>query len=538
MNLVLLFCSFLLSISSVVSWNVYKTSHLLAGHLSLTLLLIIVLTVLYAFILKFFYCLFQTVHSKISCNCRLNAFPLFAQTIPSLLFCTGILLLAWLPYMIAYYPGTSFGDTSTQIELFFDYLNGTKDLLDHHPIFDTFVFGSFIWIGQTLFHSANIGCFLFILIQCFLTALAFSMSCIFMKQHGLKNAHCLIALVFFAFYPPIPQYAITMLKDSLYAWIYVFWFLLFLDFVITNGRSLLQKKKLLLLFFLALLSSLTKKTGAYLLVFTCVFLLFLYKKYWKQLVISFLLPAVIVLVLMPLFLFPVISCRPGGKQETLGILFQQTAKYAVDHPEEVTPKEKEAIDPILDYNTLAERYLLTVQDPVKFQNPLYRDYYGIQNIDPNLFKNYLKTWFSQGLKHPDTYLEATLGTCLGYFFPVNTFELFDEPGSGLHNKIIYQPSSLSTVHYYFVKAYSLLTEIPITSLFFQIVIFSWWIPVAVFCWMFSRNKKMLPALIPVFGSIALCILCPCTIGRYVMHLMYTAPLLFWALIYQKHAKAL
>lgn len=529
MNPVLFLCSALLSIVSVFSLNVYRTSFLGGGHIFFTVILFVVLTVIFALLLKAAYKIMELINRKATCDCRLNKLTLFEKNKKCICLCTGLLLLAWLPYLIAYYPGTSFGDTSTQIELFFDYINNSKTLLDHHPVFDTFLFGGFIWLGQTLFDSANIGCFLFIVIQCAATALSFTAICIFMKQHGAKNIHCLLALAFFAFYPPIPQYAITMLKDSLYAWIYVFWFLLFIDLVISKGEILRNKRKLIFFFLLALFSSLTKKTGAYLLLLTFFVLLFLYRTYWKQLLFSMLLPVLIVLVLIPTFLFPLLPCLPGGKQETLGILFQQTAKYMTDHPDEVTEEEKAAIDPLLDYDTIPERYLLTVQDPIKFQNPLYKDYYGIQEIDSDMLKAYLKVWISQGLKHPVTYLEATLGTCLGYFFPVNAFELFDEPGSGLHEQIIYQPAALSGIHYYFVKAYNILTESPILSLFFRIVIFSWWIPMIVFCRMMQCNKKMLPLLIPVMGSILLCVLCPCTIGRYVMHLLYTAPLLFWGI---------
>ena len=529
MNPVLFLCSALLSIVSVFSLNVYRTSFLSGGHIFFTVILFVVLTVIFALLLKAVDKIMELINRKAACDCRLNKLTLFEKNKKCICLCTGLLLLAWLPYLIAYYPGTSFGDTSTQIELFFDYINNSKTLLDHHPVFDTFLFGGFIWLGQTLFDSANIGCFLFIIIQCAATALSFTAICIFMKQHGAKNIHCLLALAFFAFYPPIPQYAITMLKDSLYAWIYVFWFLLFIDLVISKGEILRNRRKLILFFLLALFSSLTKKTGAYLLLLTFFVLLFLYRTYWKQLLFSILLPVLIVLVLIPTFLFPLLPCLPGGKQETLGILFQQTAKYVTDHPDEVTEEEKAAIDPLLDYDTIPERYLLTVQDPIKFQNPLYKDYYGIQKIDSDMLKPYLKVWISQGLKHPVTYLEATLGTCLGYFFPVNAFELFDEPGSGLHEQIIYQPAALSGIHYYFVKAYNILTQTPVLSLFFQVVIFSWWIPVTVFCRMMQRNKKMLPLLIPVIGSILLCVLCPCTIGRYVMHLLYTAPLLFWGI---------
>lgn len=52
-------------------------------------------------------------------------------------------------------------------------------------------------------------------------------------------------------------------------------------------------------------------------------------------------------------------------------------------------------------------------------------------------------------KHPLTYIEATIGTCVGYFIPVNAFEIFPDAGSGLSKQIVYQPEKLSTIHYYF-----------------------------------------------------------------------------------------
>lgn len=127
-----------------------------------------------------------------------------------------VILIAWIPYMVAYYPGTSFGDTSTQIEMFLSYIQGKAFLQDHHPVFDTILFGGFIWIGQRFFCSSNIVCFLFIVIQCVMTAAAFSYSCVFLKRKGIRNIYCFITVLFYALYPPIPQYAITMLKDSSY----------------------------------------------------------------------------------------------------------------------------------------------------------------------------------------------------------------------------------------------------------------------------------------------------------------------------------
>jgi len=48
-------------------------------------------------------------------------------------------------------------------------------------------------------------------------------------------------------------------------------------------------------------------------------------------------------VVLPLIVFPLLNIQQGGRQEILGPLFQQTARYIVEHPDEVTDEEKEAM---------------------------------------------------------------------------------------------------------------------------------------------------------------------------------------------------
>lgn len=528
--ILLLMCSLVMAIVSLVSMNIYRTSFLFGNSVSVTVIFVILLTMLIASIIKILFCIFAIVDKKI-CIVGIDTFPrIFNNSRRLFLMSFMVILIAWIPYMVAYYPGTSFGDTSTQIEMFLSYIQGKAFLQDHHPVFDTILFGGFIWIGQRFFCSSNIGCFLFIVIQCVMTVAAFSYSCVFLKRKGIRNIYCFITVLFYALYPPIPQYAITMLKDSLYSWIYVFWFVLFLEIFSEDEKKISLKKKWLF-FVLALFCSLTKKTGAYLLLFTAIILFSFCRKRWKIVLTTFIIPALMVIVLIPTLLFPLISCIPGGKQEILGTLFQQTAKYVVDHGEEVTKEEREAINVILDYDTLADRYSIFVQDPVKFQSPLCTEY-GIQKINKKEFEHYLKIWINQGLKHPLTYIEATIGTCVGYFIPVNAFEIFPDAGSGLSKQIVYQPEKLSTIHYYFLEVYNRLSNTPIISLVVQVVIFSFWIPCLVIYRLLQNNREKLILMIPVVGSILLCVLCPCTIGRYVMHLLYTTPLIIGAIFYK------
>ena len=84
----------------------------------------------------------------------------------------------------------------------------------------------------------------------------------------------------------------------------------------------------------------------------------------------------------------------------LGILFQQTARYVKQYPEEVTPEEKEAIDGVIDYEKLAEKYNPQLTDPVKYT---FR-----QDCTSQELAAYLNAWFGMLLRHPGTYISRSL----------------------------------------------------------------------------------------------------------------------------------
>lgn len=77
--------------------------------------------------------------------------------------------------------------------------------------------------------------------------------------------------------------------------------------------------------------------------------------------------------------------------------FQQTARYVRDYGTEVTEDEKQAIEKVLDYNSLAEIYSEVTADPVKTT-------YHAQNTKELM--DYFTVWFRQFLKHPVCYIES------------------------------------------------------------------------------------------------------------------------------------
>lgn len=64
-------------------------------------------------------------------------------------------------------------------------------------------------------------------------------------------------------------------------------------------------------------------------------------------------------------IFPYLKITPGSTKEMLSVPFQQTARYIKEYSDEVTEKEKEVIDRVLNYDTLSERYDTDRSDKVK-----------------------------------------------------------------------------------------------------------------------------------------------------------------------------
>ena len=82
----------------------------------------------------------------------------------------------------------------------------------------------------------------------------------------------------------------------------------------------------------------------------------------------------------------------------LSVPFQQTARYLREYPDDVTASEKKAINRILDYDVLAEKYNPELSDPVKITFR-FRD----DDNDPKLdgyMNDYFKAWFAMFRRHP------------------------------------------------------------------------------------------------------------------------------------------
>ena len=448
---------------------------------------------------------------------------------------------AWLPYLVIQFPGPMCWDTYTQIaqnlpEKLPFLANPRMSIVvegyyDHHPVFDSILYGIFVIPSERLFGDWSPGIFVFGLIQ----SSAFSITCSYIvcfidKLAGAKWL-TFLAIVFYCTCPIVAAHAGMMLKDVTFSLLFMWWLVLLvkiaMDVKVDNSA-----RDVVLFVILSLILPLTKKLGLAIVVPTLILFPLIVRHAKKAMYVSCVATCVVSFLIVPLVIFPSLSVLPGGKQEALSTLFQQTARFVKYHPDAVTATDREIIDKILEYDTLASRYNPIDSNAVK--NGF--DYYA--SLD-DIFK-YLQVWLRQGLSDPVLYCKSIWSTCYGFYSPTYGFTAFIAPmvsdeARGIDSSDLRQPDSLAAVRNDLYDSYNATITTRGLSLFMTIVMYSWWIPViSVFFALRRGSKEALALLLPVIFSSMSCILSfEPSIGRYVIHLVYCVPIIAYIAFYYR-----
>lgn len=331
----------------------------------------------------------------------------------------AVLVIAWLPYLIGYYPGLFMGDTGAQLSQFFQIPNGTSSYLNlisesqlinnHHPVFHTVLMGTAVKLGRVLFHSDNAGIFLYTCFQYLCTAGALAYGISWLKKIRIPRWCQITFLGIAALYPVIGRYAVLLSKDTLFADCMLLYMVFLAELVYMPSR-LTGKKGRLVLFGLVILGvMLLRQNGIYAVLFSIpVFLTLLRERKHLIRAGAVLLAAVVLYTGYSQALLPALKITPGSRREMLSVPFQQTARYLRDYPDEVTQEEKDAINRVLDADRIGQIYDPNISDPVK---ATFRE-----DADGEDLKAYFKAWASMLFKHPRCYVEATLNNYYGYFY--------------------------------------------------------------------------------------------------------------------------
>ena len=327
----------------------------------------------------------------------------------------AVILAAWLPTIIAYYPAVFMGDSEDIIYMAYNYPSGLINTVmplkegiyvtNHHPVVYT-LYVSLILHGISAFGgSNNFGIFVCAMIQCLLTVCVLTCSCMYCAKKLKNEKIALGAALFYALCPWLPKYAIMITKDTFFADLLLLWAILIHKSI--NTKSV--KRDMTALIAVSVCITLIRKNGIYILILTLLFAILLYKGLWKRWILT-LICILAVNMLYSNVVLPAAGIPDGSIAEMLSIPFQQTARYVKYHGDEVTDEEKYAISRVLDYDTLAQNYSGGLSDPVK--RTYNKNAMGAELAD------YFVIWFQMFWKHPNDYMAAFLNNYYGYFYPV------------------------------------------------------------------------------------------------------------------------
>ena len=338
-----------------------------------------------------------------------------------------LLLIFWLPVIIGTAPGLFMGDTYTQICMWYGLphdRSAASVLVDpsvtwttHHPVLHTALVGLCVQIGQSVFGDVNCGLMVYVLAQVLVDVSVISYSLHALQRLGVSTPLRITVLVFLCLVPWFPTYGVLVTKDTLFADALL---MLCMQFALawkeTHGAKdeALSRRRIVLIAVSALLVALLRNGAILFALCGCIAFAFACLPkgaFARKQALACLGVVIVAVTVFNSAVVPALHIAPGSKVEMLSIPFQQTARYVVEHPNDVSDDERQAVDRILGFKGLAERYDPLRADNVKdYAAPICRD------ATPAEWKSYFDAWVSMGLRHPGCYMEATLHNYYGYFY--------------------------------------------------------------------------------------------------------------------------
>lgn len=432
------------------------------------------------------------------------------------------LCICWTIPIILKYPAGICWDASWQI----DQGMGNTILTSHHPVFHTMLMAWFVKFGMQL-HSANVGIFLFCVVEAIILALIFSFAIKCLVDLQAKYWSILLAAIFFGFSPFITGYVGTVIKDVYFVAMCVLYITTLI--VYAADRELFWSKCYYsILFVLATVGMvLFRNNGLYMCAPTALALMvYEFKKRDNKFVKHIVIIAMscILAVTASKTLTHIYQPEKGSIAEALSLPIQQTSRYVKIYGNEVTEKEKKIINKVLPYDQLGELYNPYISDPVKA--------HFNRSATGDDLKQYLNVWWRQFLKHPTCYVKATVQQSIVLIYPgYNNYAYYlnSNADNYFYQKEQYftTPRKIALLQQKYFKYLVGCHSVPIISLLnnmalyimgmFCLLIFSWK----------KHNYNSMFFFIPLILSVLIIVAAPCIRWhvRYAFPVIYTFPLI-------------
>lgn len=414
---------------------------------------------------------------------------LFTNNKKSIIFVAVILFVAYVPYILNYFPGNVLIDSAIQILQ----ATGTINLSNHHPVLHTLIIGACMNVGKGIFNSYQIGAFIYTLLQTLTTSVIFSFCLYYMAKKKIPIFIRVTTLLFYMFCPTICIFTITMYKDIPFA-LSILLVTIGMTELITNIEQFKKSKlKIILLMIAITLSMFFRNNGFYAILLTFPIILVALRKNYKQVLILFLVPIILYKVISgPIY--NAVGIEQGSTREALSVPIQLMARLMVYKEEELTEEQKNKIKQYLPIENFKELYQDGFADPIKSQ--FSEDGFAKDKM------GFIKLYFELALKFPTEAFKSFVKGSLGYYYPntigwgvytgVNDEVLANYGEFGIEEKPIIKITLLDKF-----RDFINTRNIPIISMFLNIGFLFWMILLCVTYNIYNKKYKNILIFLPV-----------------------------------------
>lgn len=441
-----------------------------------------------------------------------------------ILLYAGVLLLLWLPTLLASWPGIYGYDSEFQLNQYFH-----GDFNSHHPVLHTLLVGSTMKLGLALGGTPQAGAAVYTILQLLIMAGILAFVVYKLQKKGTPKWFCFIMLGFYGLHPANSMSVISCTKDTIFAGLMILLVMELLEMTEEPERFWHSWKRVAYFAVLLLLVMAFRNNAFHMLLLFVPFFVWAFRKYWKR--------AVLVLCgCLALHAgitgpgYEALGIQKGSPREMCSVLMQTAARAYNLVYLDLTEEEKEGFYSIIDEDGL-KSYLPRFADPVK----AYFD--GEKFVEePGQF---LKAWTSVGMRHTKIYVDAFLTNNLGYWYPGamlpnnsgNHYVEYWANGNSADLKVEMRPVLKGLYHLYDQLCNeSMHQHIPVISFLLPIGTFVW-VLFAGFLVLIHRRlyKRMIPIL-PLLLYLGTLFLGPVVAMRYAFPIIVCTPIILYLML--------
>lgn len=312
-----------------------------------------------------------------------------------------LLICAWSPYFLSYFPGGVYPDTATCIG---QARVGVYN--NQQPVLYSLLLKMCISIA-----GLNNAVALFTILQIIFMAGCFSYILYRLYLHNVSKPVLIMIFAYFALFNLIPLYVVSIWKDTIFSTtLFMYIFLLFENIILNPDRP--ESGKIALIAVFMILSVFLRNNGIYVMILTTVILAITYRKTIINTYKAFFNVTAIALICCFLVQGPVFNSLNinGPFVENVGVLQQQIA-YVQTVNGDITHEEMDFLNKICPKDTIRAYYRPLIADTIKWHNDYDSDFLE------NNKGEFLKVWASILVRNPKLYINSYLFITLGYWNP-------------------------------------------------------------------------------------------------------------------------